>query len=55
MRRNVLMTYCKEGKEGFNWFESVEEMKQYMQDNNIETDDLLDTIVVKDFENIQID
>lgn len=52
MNQNVLLTYIKDGKEGFDWFENVHDMEISIIERGIKESEIKDMIRVNEASNI---
>ena len=52
MDRNVLLTYIKNGKEGFDWFENVHDMEISIIERGIKESEIKDMIRINDADDI---
>lgn len=54
MDKRILLTYIKDGKEGFDWFDTVNDMEVSIIERGIKEEEIKDMIYIRDCENIDL-
>ena len=54
MDKKILLTYIKDGKEGFDWFDTVNDMEVSIIERGIKEEEIKDMIYIRDCENIDL-
>ena len=54
INQNVLLTYIKDGKEGFDWFKNVNDMEISIIERGIKESEIKDMIKINDAEDITL-
>lgn len=52
--RNILLTYIKDGKQGFDWFDDITDMEISIIERGIKESEIYDIVKINDCENIDI-
>lgn len=52
--RNILLTYIKDGKQGFDWFDDITDMEISIIERGIKESEIYDIVKINDCENIYI-
>ena len=48
MDKKILLTYIKDGKEGFDWFDTVNDMEVSIIERGIKENEIKDMIYIRD-------
>ena len=54
MDKKILLTYIKDGKEGFDWFDTINDMEVSIIERGIKENEIKDMIYIRDCENINL-
>lgn len=54
MDKKILLTYIKDGKEGFDWFDTVNDMGVSIIERGIKENEIKDMIYIRDCEDIEL-
>lgn len=54
MDKRILLTYIKDGKEGFDWFDSVHDMEISIIERGIKEKEIKDMIRINDVDDITL-
>lgn len=54
MSKKVLLTYIKDGKRGFDWFENVHDMEISIIERGIKKEEICDIIYIHDYKNVEL-
>ena len=54
MDKKILLTYIKDGKEGFDWFDTINDMGVSIIEREIKEEEIKDMIYIRDCENIDL-
>lgn len=54
MDKKILLTYIKDGKEGFDWFDTVSDMEVSIIERGIRENEIKDMIYIRDCEDIEL-
>lgn len=54
MDKKILLTYIKDGKEGFDWFDTVSDMEVSIIERGIKENEIKDMIYIRDCEDIKL-
>lgn len=52
--KDILLTYIKDGKEGFDWFDNIQDMEISIIERGIREEDIVDIIRIKECEDIEL-
>lgn len=54
MDKRILLTYIKDGREGFDWFDTVNDMEVSIIERGIKENEIKDMIYIRDCEDIEL-
>lgn len=54
MDKKILLTYIKDGKEGFDWFDTVIDMELSIVERGIKEEEIRDMLYIKDCKKIEL-
>lgn len=54
MENKILLTYIKDGKVGFDWFETVNDMEVSIVERGIKEEEILDKLYIHSCEDISL-
>ena len=54
MDKKILLTYIKDGKEGFDWFDTVSDMEVSIIERGIKENEIKDMIYIRDCKDIEL-
>lgn len=52
--KNILLTYIKDGKQGFDWFDDITDMEISIIERGIKENEICDIIKINDCEDVEL-
>lgn len=52
--KSILLTYIKDGKEGFDWFDNINDLEVSIIERGIKKNEICDIVKINDCENIEL-
>ena len=52
--KNILLTYIKDGKQGFDWFDDITDMEISIIERGIKENEICDIIKINDCEDLEL-
>lgn len=52
--KKILLTYIKDGKEGFDWFDNIMDMEISIVERGIKENEICDIVKINDCEEIEL-